>query len=82
MAKIIRLLDLSPRVQETILLGELDVSERRLRGAARPAEWASNGTQFAAGRTNAQVISSVVRTRTVTGASAELTPHPKKTDRP
>ena len=37
LAQVVRLLDLSPRVQEAILLGETEISERRLRGVARCA---------------------------------------------
>ena len=39
LTQVVRLLDLSPRVQEAILMGETDISERRLRGVARCAEW-------------------------------------------
>ncbi len=34
LAQVVRLLDLSPRVEVAIVLGETDVSERRLRGVA------------------------------------------------
>ena len=34
-----RLRDLSPRVQEAILLGEVAISERRLRGVVWHSEW-------------------------------------------
>ena len=34
MAQIIRLLDLSPRVQEAILSGQIEVSERAVEGRA------------------------------------------------
>ena len=39
LAQVVRLLDLSPRVQEAIVLGEIDISERRLRGVVGQADW-------------------------------------------
>ena len=36
--QVVRVLDLSPGVQEAILLGEVDMSKRRLRGVLRIAE--------------------------------------------
>ena len=38
LVQVVRLLDLAPRAQEAILLGETRVSERRLRDVARDAE--------------------------------------------
>ena len=45
LAQVVRLLDLAPRVQEAILSGENDISERRLRGVAREAQWDDFGAR-------------------------------------
>ncbi len=39
MSQILNLLNLSPRVQEGLLLGDLHLSERRIRALAGRAEW-------------------------------------------
>ncbi len=39
MSQIINLLNLPPRVQEGLLLGDLHLSERRIRALAAGAEW-------------------------------------------
>ncbi len=39
MTQILNLLNLSPRVQQALLLGDLHLSERRIRAVVRRAEW-------------------------------------------
>ncbi len=39
MTQVLNLLNLPPRVQEGLLLGELRLSERRVRALVRRAEW-------------------------------------------
>ncbi len=43
LAQVVRLFDLAPRVQEAILLGEIEISERPLRDGARCAGWDERG---------------------------------------
>ena len=42
MSQILNLLNLAPRVQQSLLLGDLHLSERRIRALA--AEWEGQGT--------------------------------------
>ncbi len=42
MSQILNLLNLPPRVQEALLLGELHLSERRIRALGARAEWVYN----------------------------------------
>jgi hypothetical protein len=44
MSQILNLLNLSPRVQEALLLGELHLSERRVRTLAARADGGQSGT--------------------------------------
>ncbi len=44
MTQILNLLNLPPRVQEGLLLGDLHLSERRIRALAVEAEWARQGS--------------------------------------
>lgn len=39
MSQVMNLLNLSPRIQEEMLLGKVDFSERRIRGLAAIPEW-------------------------------------------
>ncbi len=39
MSQVLNLLNLSPRVQHALLLGDLHLSERRIRALAARAEW-------------------------------------------
>ncbi len=39
MSQVLNLLNLSPRVQEALLLGKIDLSERRIRRLVASAEW-------------------------------------------
>ncbi len=43
MSQILNLLNLPPRVQEGLLLGDLHLSERRVRDLAACAEWEGQG---------------------------------------
>ena len=43
MTQIRNLLNLSPRIQEAILLGKSTISERQLRGFAEVADWGRQG---------------------------------------
>ena len=43
MSQILNLLNLPPRVQEGLLLGDLHLSERRIRALVGSAEWEGQG---------------------------------------
>ncbi len=43
MSQLMNLLNLPPRVQEALLLGDLHLSERRIRALAARAEWEGQG---------------------------------------
>ncbi len=48
MTQILNLLSLSPQVQEALLLGDLHLSERRMRALAAGVEWEGQGEHFPA----------------------------------
>ncbi len=45
MSQILNLLNLSPRVQEGLLLGDLHLSERRIRSLVARGEWEGQGDE-------------------------------------
>ncbi len=49
MTQVINLLNLSPAIQEAVLLGDLKVSERQLRAPAREILWKTQAAQCSAG---------------------------------
>ena len=50
MSQLMNLLNLSPRVQEGLLLGDLHLSERRMRELAARAEWEGRGGAWISSR--------------------------------